>query len=95
MAWTLSAPSVISVVNNPLNFFTKIPFPQKIIERIAMFEWIQTIKNSSNKTKWFYFQYVIYVLLMIITTIWAYGRLEFVRSYDTSQEKELKTIENQ
>jgi len=60
-----------------------------------MFEWIQTIKNSSNKAKWFYFQYVIYVILIIISTLWAYGRLEFVRSYDASQEKELKTIENQ
>ncbi len=60
-----------------------------------MFEWIQTIKNSSSQTKWFYFQYVVYVILMILTTIWAYGRLDFVRSYKVQQEQELNTIENQ
>lgn len=61
----------------------------------AMFKWIQTIKNSSNRTKWFYFQYVIYVLAMVVSTLWAYGRLDFDRSYEVKQEQELKTIENQ
>jgi len=32
---------------------------------------------------------------MILTTIWAYGRLDFVRSYKVQQEQELNTIENQ
>ncbi|NGX58342.1 MAG: hypothetical protein K940chlam3_01249 [Chlamydiae bacterium] len=58
-----------------------------------MIKWIQDIKNSSNKTKWFYFQYVIYFLLMIATTIWAYARLDFVRSYEEKEEQELMTIE--
>ncbi len=60
-----------------------------------MLKWIQTIKNSSNTAKWFYFQYVIYVLVMILTTMWAYGRLDFVRSYEVEQKQELKTLENQ
>jgi len=80
--------------------FTKNPFPTKILTVIttqsnAMFKWIQTIKNSSNRTKWFYFQYVIYVLAMVVSTLWAYGRLDFDRSYEVKQEQELKTIENQ
>ncbi len=60
---------------------------------VFMIKWIQDIKNSSNKTKWFYFQYVIYFLLMIATTIWAYARLDFVRSYEEKEEQELMTIE--
>lgn len=60
-----------------------------------MLHWIQTIKNSRNKTKWFYFQYVIYVILIILSTIWAYARLEFVRSYEVDQEQQLKSFKEQ
>ncbi len=58
-----------------------------------MLKWIRTIKNSSNKTKWFYFQYFIYLLLIVLSTLWAYARLDFVRSYDTEQRKQLNTLD--
>jgi len=60
-----------------------------------MFQWYQTIKNSSNKAKWFYFQYFIYALAIILSTLWAFGHLDFVRSYEMEQEKEVKTLENE
>lgn len=58
-----------------------------------MFKWIQTIKNSDSKARWFYFQYIIYLVAIIASTIWAYARLDFVRSYEAKQEKEIQQLE--
>jgi hypothetical protein len=40
-------------------------------------------KNASNETKFFVFNWVIYGLALIITTIYCFGRLDYVRSYAT------------
>ncbi len=58
-----------------------------------MFQWIKTLKNADNKARWFYFQYIIYLIAIILSTIWAYARLDFVRSYDEKQEKEIRKLE--
>lgn len=41
---------------------------------------ILKIAMSDNKTRWFLFNWVIYGLALIITLVYCYLRLDFVRS---------------
>jgi hypothetical protein len=59
-----------------------------------MLKWVQSIKNADSKARWFYFQYIIYLIAIILSTIWAYVRLDFVRSYDAQQEETIQKAEN-
>lgn len=43
------------------------------------------IRRISPKTRWFIFNWAIYFLLMLVTTIYAYGRLDFVRTKNISE----------
>lgn len=45
-----------------------------------MFEILKNWRDRDRKTFWFYFQLVVYSLAIILSTIYAYGRLDFVRS---------------
>lgn len=46
-----------------------------------MMTWIQQFRRANPKTRWFIFNWAIYILLMIVTTIYCYARLDYVRSY--------------
>ncbi len=39
--------------------------------------------TTDPKLKWFYFNGILYMLLMVITTAYCYGRLDYQRSYAT------------
>lgn len=57
-----------------------------------MFKWLgsyfEAYNESSSQTKYFVLNWLIYGLAIVITTIYCYGRLDFVRSYKTVNEKQ-------
>jgi len=46
----------------------------------AMFRGMEKLRKSSRQTKFFIFTAIIYSLAIILTAIYAYGRLDFVRN---------------
>jgi len=48
-----------------------------------MIEWLREYSEANPQTKYFVLNGLIYGLAIIITTIYCYGRLDFVRSYRT------------
>lgn len=53
-----------------------------------MLKYLQAFWQVDSKTRWFFFQVFIYTLLIILTTLYTYVRLDYVRSYDHLQEKQ-------
>lgn len=53
-----------------------------------MFKYLAALKTADAKTRWFFFQVFIYAVLIIFTTIFAYARLDYVRSYDVNKTKQ-------
>lgn len=45
-----------------------------------MFRFIDMVKKADSKTRWFYFQLVIYMVTIVVTTVYVYARLNFDRS---------------
>ena len=48
-----------------------------------MFQWLREYDGSTAQTKYFVLNALVYGLAMVITTVYCYGRLDFVRSYPT------------
>lgn len=46
-----------------------------------MLKWYREFAAASYETKMFAFTWAVYVLAIIVTTIYCYARLDFVRSY--------------
>lgn len=45
-----------------------------------MFGWLYRFSKSTSETKFFILNWAIYGILLILTTLYAYGRLELVRT---------------
>ncbi len=56
-----------------------------------MFKWFKRYQDSSPQMKVFTINWLIYGLVIIITTVYCYGRLDFARSYHNTIP--IKTIE--
>lgn len=52
-----------------------------------MFRWLYRFTESTKETKWFILNWAVYILLLILTTLYCYGRLDYVRSYKTQPTK--------
>jgi len=46
-----------------------------------MLTWIKSFKQSSYQTKWFIFNAILHGSIIILTAIYCYARLDFVRSH--------------
>lgn len=46
-----------------------------------MIRWIKEYNEASSQTKFFVLNGLVYGLAIIITSVYCYGRLDFVRSY--------------
>lgn len=53
-----------------------------------MWTWIEEFISSTRETKWFLLNWFIYGFLIVVTFLYCYLRLDYVRSYKTT-----KTIE--
>lgn len=51
--------------------------------------WIETVKNCDRETKVFYLNAFVYTAVLVLTTIYCYARLDYVRSTkpDTTIER--------
>lgn len=56
-----------------------------------MFKQIWNIKNWDNQTLFFYFNWGIYLLILIATTLHVYARLDYVRSYEKGKKYKTET----
>lgn len=45
------------------------------------------LKKGDQKTFWFYFNLWIYLIVMIVTTVFCYFRLNYDRSYDVNKQQ--------
>lgn len=54
---------------------------------VAMFQWIKQFINAERQTKFFVLNWFTYGLALIITTVYCYARLDYVRSYRTPPVK--------
>lgn len=52
-----------------------------------MIKWLKQYNEASKQTKYFIWNWVIYGLAILITTVYCYGRLDYVRSYQTPSTK--------
>lgn len=48
-----------------------------------MFRWLKLYNDASAQTKVFVLNWLVYGLAILITTVYCYARLDFVRSYRT------------
>lgn len=48
-----------------------------------MFKWLKAYNEASSQTKFFVLNWLVYGLAILITTVYCYARLDFVRSYRT------------
>jgi|LakMenEpi03Aug12_release.lakeMendotaPanAssembly.Ray.scaffolds.fasta_scaffold110694_3 hypothetical protein len=48
-----------------------------------MLKWIYKFKDASPQTKYFALNWFVYGLALIVSTVYCYGRLDYVRSYKT------------
>jgi len=55
-----------------------------------MFQWVKSFRESSSETKNAIFALLFWALPVILTAIFCYARLDFVRSYETP----LKSVEH-
>lgn len=46
-------------------------------------KWFEEYNESTPQTKYFILNWIIYGLAIIITTVYCYARLDFVRSYQS------------
>lgn len=59
-----------------------------------MFKWIEQYREANPQTKYFVLNWLIYGIAIIVTTIYCYGRLDFVRSNKTAPSEKQHTTEN-
>jgi hypothetical protein len=52
-----------------------------------MFKWLRDYNNASGQTKVFILNWLVYGLAIILTTVYCYARLDFVRSYKTTPDQ--------
>lgn len=54
---------------------------------IMVTKWMSEFSQANPKTKWFIFNWAIYGIAIIVTTVYCYARLNFVRSYKIEEPK--------
>ena len=59
-----------------------------------MFKWLKEYNESSSQTKYFVLNWLVYGLALLITTVYCYARLDYVRSYRTPSVAEREKLKN-
>lgn len=57
-----------------------------IISNGLTMRFLHFLRNTDNKTRWFYFQWFMYMLVIVLSTVYVYARLDFVRSGPSKTE---------
>lgn len=48
-----------------------------------MIQWLRRYKESSSQTQYFILNWILYLIMIIASTLYVYIRLDYVRSYRT------------
>lgn len=59
-----------------------------------MFRWFKEYNEASSQTKYFVLNWLVYGLALLITTVYCYARLDYVRSYRTPSVHERETLKH-
>lgn len=59
-----------------------------------MFKWIEEYKEAKSQTKYFILNWLVYGIAIIVTTVYCYARLDFVRSNKTPPSESQQTPHN-
>lgn len=51
----------------------------------------EKIRSINPHTRWFIFQWAVYFILMLLTTVYVYARLDFVRTKPLEENVKSKT----
>jgi hypothetical protein len=63
-----------------------------------MFKWLKEYNEASSQTKYFVLNWLVYGLAILITTVYCYACLDFVRSYrppSIAERENIKKAEQQ
>ncbi len=50
-----------------------------------MMQWFEQFLNAKRETKWFILNWALYIILLVVTTLYCYARLDYVRSYRVNE----------
>jgi hypothetical protein len=53
-----------------------------------MIHWLKSFKEADSQTKYFILNWGVYGIAVIVSTVYCYSRLDYVRSYDAATHKE-------
>lgn len=53
-----------------------------------MFKWIKQFKEADSHTRYFIFNWALYGFMIIVSTIYVYARLNYVRSTPPQNEQQ-------
>jgi hypothetical protein len=59
-----------------------------------MGNFIRQFVNSTRETKWFIANWFVYIFIIVITAVYCYVRLDYVRSYKTQTEESSTWVQN-
>ncbi|QLH37493.1 MAG: hypothetical protein HWD61_03320 [Parachlamydiaceae bacterium] len=60
-----------------------------------MFNWIKQYREANPHTKYFILNWALYGLLIIASTLYVYGRLNYVRSTPSSEQQKKNETNSQ
>lgn len=49
-----------------------------------MFKWLKAYHQATSQTQYFFLTLAVYGLMLLVTTVYVYARLDYVRSYKTT-----------
>ncbi len=49
-----------------------------------MLNWLKEYREATSQTHYFFLTLVVYGIVLLVTTVYVYARLDFVRSYKTT-----------
>lgn len=58
-----------------------------------MLKWMRLYNKANPQIKYFALNWFVYGIVIVITTIYCYGRLNYVRSYPTPKDPETKQVQ--
>jgi len=58
-----------------------------------LFNWVQQFRGSNRQTKYFILTWIVYMIAIIVSTLYAYVRIDLIKSYDEQGKASIEKIE--
>lgn len=56
-------------------------------------EWFHQFRSSNKQTKYFVLTWIVYVIAIIVSTLYAYLRIDWIESVDQESHSSVENIE--